>query len=90
MHVLHSCDVRHCVRPDHLFLGTNADNMADRDTKGRQVPYRKLSVASVGEIRAALMSGQTIKGIAAHFGVDSKTIRLIRDGSTWKAVVPID
>jgi hypothetical protein len=35
LHVLHHCDRRQCVNPDHLFLGTNKDNMADRDAKGR-------------------------------------------------------
>jgi HNH endonuclease len=34
--VLHRCDIRECVRPDHLFLGTNAVNMADKVAKGRQ------------------------------------------------------
>src|SRR5690242_17489981 len=34
-HVLHDCDVRHCVNPDHLFLGTQQDNNEDRDRKGR-------------------------------------------------------
>jgi hypothetical protein len=37
MCVLHRCDVRNCVRPDHLFLGTELDNAQDRDAKGRLV-----------------------------------------------------
>lgn len=39
MHVLHRCDVRCCINPNHLFLGTNQDNVHDRVKKGRSADF---------------------------------------------------
>ena len=56
--VLHHCDVRACVRPDHLFLGDNAANVQDRVAKGRsggakgaRNAHAKLTDTQVSEIR---------------------------------------
>lgn len=49
MVVCHSCDNPCCVNPDHLFLGTNAVNMADRDSKDRQAKGEKIKLAKLKE-----------------------------------------
>jgi len=85
-HVLHRCDVRACVRPSHLFLGTHADNMTDRDEKGRtpngeDCTNAKLTWAAVEEIRKA--DGVAISALARKHGVSRISIRRVLSGETW-------
>ena len=90
MHVCHRCDNRACINPDHLFIGTNADNMADRDAKGRGIIYRgedhgsaKLTEADVRAIRSSTLSNRKL---APLYGVCGKTISVIRSGKHWAHV----
>ena len=93
--VCHKCDNPPCTRPDHLFLGTNIENMQDSLRKGRQsnVPGRrhigesnpsaKLTWATVAEIRASPLS---YSQIANKYGVTKACIWSVRSGKSWKLV----
>lgn len=86
--VLHRCDNRICTNPAHLWLGSIADNNADRDAKGRQsrgesVYSAKLNAAAVDAIRA---DGRRKEEIAAEFGVSASTVVAVRSRSTWKHI----
>ena len=60
MHVLHKCDTPPCVNPQHLFLGTHAQNMADRDRKGRNKPCRSMG-SKTHCIRGHELSGSNLR-----------------------------
>lgn len=84
--VCHKCDVRCCVNPDHLFLGTHADNMADMDRKGRQsrgvkVHTAKLLPKQVLAIRRSTKSG---RALGREYGVTQRTILDIFQQKSWK------
>ena len=84
--VLHHCDVRACVRPDHLFLGTQQDNMADMDRKGRRVlpPADKVTPAEVIAIREAYATGDVSqKELGRQYALDQSTICDIVRGISW-------
>ncbi len=86
--VCHSCDNRACVRPDHLFLGTHAQNMRDRNQKGRQARgsrsgMAKLTDQKVREIRA---SSEIARNLAERYGVSANTINIVRRRESWRHV----
>lgn len=77
--VLHTCDVRRCCNPDHLWLGSDADNSRDACMKGRRA--RKLTPDDVSCIR--VMPGPQV-AIGHRFGVSRSLVSMIRTGATWR------
>lgn len=88
---LHHCDNRACVRPSHLFEGTDADNNADKEAKGRgNHPKReahgraKLTSESAATIRERYArGGLTQKQLAAEYSVSETLISLVLAGKHW-------
>lgn len=77
--VLHKCDVTMCVRPSHLYSGTQIDNMRDR---AERAP-KQLSRKNIREIRLLLKADVPSHRVAKKFGVAEATISNIKTGKTW-------
>jgi len=91
VHICHRCDVPLCVNPDHLFLGTAADNMRDMAAKGRSLsgednPSAKLSESDVTEILRLLATGMQREHAGARFGVSTGGVQAIADEKVWRHV----
>lgn len=93
MQVCHRCDVRSCVNPDHLFMGSDLDNAKDREAKGRgnqpkgrSNAWAKLTEQQVIEIRAKKANGQTARSIAREYGIAHSSVLNIYHGKKWKHV----
>jgi hypothetical protein len=84
LYVLHDCDNPSCFNPDHLSLGTQADNIADAARKGRM--GKKLTLEDVLEIRRRLELGETQAKLAEDFPVTKATIGQIARRETWKYI----
>lgn len=91
--VLHHCDNPPCLRPDHLFLGTQADNTADMVSKGRQRGavgtanrHARLTPQQVADIRRRYVRGSSTSGttaLAVEYGVSDVMIGKIVRGTAW-------
>lgn len=87
--VMHTCDNRLCCNPNHLRLGTHADNMADMKSKGRRKNIAageangrsKLTVEQVTAIRMDTRGKRTI---APEYGISPAQVQRIRKGTHWQ------
>lgn len=81
--VCHKCDVRVCVNPDHLFLGTNQDNMIDMVRKGRApAAYPVEVVRSVRQLRGTATHAE----IGRRFGLTKTAVKSLLKGTSWRWV----
>lgn len=86
--VCHRCDNRRCVNVEHLFLGTQADNVRDAQSKGRvargeRLPHTRLTDDDVRFIRR--QEGFTARELAARFGVTARYINAVARGEERSA-----
>lgn len=90
--VCHKCDVRNCIRPDHLFLGTAAENNRDMDNKNRRVRARgeRVNTAVLKESDVVEIISKykpritTIAKLAMDYGVSDSCIKSIIYKRNWK------
>lgn len=92
LYVCHRCDVPLCCRPDHLFLGTPAENYADMVAKGRRAEFvageghgkHRLTASDVLDIRQSYEAGGiSMRKLGAMYGVHLATIHLIITRRNW-------
>lgn len=91
MYVCHACDNVSCVNPNHLFLGTQKQNLEDmaskgRSTRGSKNPMSKLNETQVKLIKLALAEGMTSSMLAAMYQTTPSNIQLIATGKRWNHV----
>ena len=89
--LLHTCDNPSCCNPKHLFVGTHADNMADKVAKNRQAkfssgkaPRCKLSMAQAREIRQLRKDGVSARDLAQRYEISLPSIKTLLRGHSYK------
>jgi hypothetical protein len=93
MCILHACDNRLCVNPDHLSIGTQRDNVYDMINKNRKAIQKgslngmsKLTEDQVKLIKRRIASGEKQVNLAKEYGVNKSQITEIKIGRTWAHV----
>lgn len=93
--ILHKCDNRKCINPDHLFIGTQQDNMDDMKTKGRDnrvgVKGSKNHNTNIDEvdvkmIRQRFIDGESRKTLMCDYQLGKTTLQSILSNKSWKHV----
>lgn len=83
---MHRCDVKCCVNPDHIFIGTQQENMTDKVTKNRQAKGESHGMSKLTKEQAAeaKFSSAKTSELAKKFNCSAVMIRQIRSGLYWR------
>ena len=87
--IRHTCDNKLCINPEHLILGTHADNVEDRVKRKRSATGEKNGRSKLTETEVIIIYKNTnlpIMTLAKKYGVDPKAIRNIKNKQTWRSV----
>lgn len=86
--VLHKCDTPLCVNPDHLFVGTHADNMADRQAKKRHAFGGRNAGAKINESDAIdiRLSSLPTAVLMKKYGISKSTVCRIKAKKLWSYI----
>ena len=81
-YILHTCHIRRCVHPDHLYAGTHQQNMQDRDAAGHasrqgRPGHKRIPTEALGEICGSSSGHRTI---ARKYGISPSHVANIRAG----------
>ena len=84
--VMHQCDVRNCVNPSHLVIGTRLENMQDAKQKGRTCSGEKHGRSKLTNEQVCLIrkSDRLQREIAADFGITQSHVSVIKNGKKWQ------
>lgn len=91
--MLHTCDVRNCVRGDHLYLGDALRNALDREERGRSNPLRgeqqPVSILTGDIVRQIVASQLTDRATAEVLGIAEYLVSFVRTGRSWRHITGI-